>query len=304
MAVETNLREAEQSVKATGVVSEKNLELAQVDGKETIRGTVSIQTSDINTITFRIYVNKMTKAGTINKAYAGMQTVMDSYQSVADVGLDSATRVVVSNGKLNPNTYFDASGKHESLQYQTNFFNRMKDAEDFKAEWDAEVFIYSLVRELHRGGENAGEETGRLVVNAYMPTYSGIAPLTLIATEDIADAVESAFTPGQTAKFFGEIVSSVKIERKEIQVVIGKPRSEEKRTFVNELIITGASEPYDEDSAKAFKADVIKAALVEREAKLAEDEAKSKSKNATPSASAKPIGQPAGGAGAKARLGW
>jgi hypothetical protein len=135
-----------------------------------------------------------------------------------------------------------------------------------KAEFEVEVYIASITSEM-----NGEEETGRIVVTGWVPTYNGIEQIKLVATDDVADAVESMFTPRQTVRFFGDIINN-RIEKViEIPVAIGKPRKKITTTYKNDLVITGASAPYEEDDAiKPYVSDVINAAIQERKNRIEE----------------------------------
>ena len=282
-----SLREANARAVVEGILSEKKLETKVVDGKKVIRGNLVIQTDETNFITFDVFVNALTKAGTANKTYKSMETIMEEYHSIAEVGKENATRVKVTNGSIRPRTYFDDNGQHDILSYSSNFFNRVKDDVTPTAEFEVELFIASISREV----DATGDETGRVIVKGWMPTYSGIEPLTLVAPaeDDIANSIEANFEPGQTVEFYGEIVNRCIIKDETIPVKIGKPKVRTKRTYKNELLITGASEAYEEGMTPQlpYDAEVIKKAIREREIRL--DEMKNKTKSTTtPSTSSAP----------------
>ena len=77
MANETNLKEALNELTVEGVLHEKNLEIKTDDGKKSISGSISIQTSDTNIVTLRVNQNEYTKAGKLNSIYAGLVTVKE-----------------------------------------------------------------------------------------------------------------------------------------------------------------------------------------------------------------------------------
>lgn len=274
----THLREAAAEVEVMGILSEKDLETVTVDGKESTRGTMVIQTDETNFVKIKVYANKLKKDGTENKVYPGILTVKNDFQSIAEVGREQATRVHVKNGKVAPQSYYDDSlTLRNEIHYQSNFFSKIKDGTAFesKAEFKLELYITSLVPETIKGGAESGEETGRLIVNGYLPTYNGIYPISLMVPKEIAAAVENEFEPGQTGMFFGEAVNTRIVETVEIPVVIGKPKKEEKITYRNELLVTGCTAPYGEE--KAFPMEAIKKALAVREEELAEKKAKKES---------------------------
>lgn len=285
---ETNLRQSTMKVNVEGVVSEKDLKVVTEDGATKIQGSLTVKTGDTNFIRFNVNVNEKTKNGTENKTFAGIKTVMEEYKSIAEVGEDEADKVRV-NGDLN--IYTGQNGV--VVGYKSNFFNRLKNPDELdpKAEFTIEVFISSIAPEVNTDGE----ETGRVVVNGWTATYAGVEPIKLLAEGDVASAVDSTFEPGQTVEFYGDVINS-RIEKiTEIPVAIGKPRKKVETSYKNELIITGASEAYEEGVTpeKPYEADVIKAAIQERQNKL--EEAKAKAQNTSkPAGAAKPSGKASG----------
>lgn len=295
---ETNLRQAETIVRAEGILSEKNLEKAlDKDNKPIIKGDLVLQIDDLNTLTVSVYVSEKKNDGNDNPAYAGIETVMNTYKAISEVGVADATRVRFNRGQLRPNTYFDQQGieKH-SVRYSNSYFNSLRPSEEFepKADFEVEVVISSIRNEIYTSGENQGEETGRAILECWLPTYNGIEPLTLIApAEDgVADAVTSMFEKGNTVKFFGNIINSRIVRVREVPVVIGKPKREEYSTYVNELVITGASAPYEED--KAYNLETIGAAVAVRNEKLKEmkDKAVNRPASSTANNANAPINKP------------
>ena len=269
MNTDTNLKQSELKVNVEGIVSE--IALVKNDpnrdpkkitpGVDNISGSITVKTDDINFVRFMVTVNSKTKAGADNKTYAGIETVMNEYKSIADVGEENADKIRVTSGDLNLFTGRDGSPQ---VGYKANFFNRIKGEYNPHAEFEAEIYISGIVPEMDKDGD----ETGRLIVKGWGVTYNGIEPITLIAPKELADAVESTYEVGQTTKFYGDIINSRVEKITEIPMAIGKPKQKIETSYKNELVITGAEEPYDEENA--YKADSIKLAIQERENKLAE----------------------------------
>lgn len=282
---ETNLRQANAKAFVHGIVSEKDLKVVTEEGKTKITGSLTVKTSDVNFVKFNVSVNEKTNAGTENKTYAGIQTVMNEYKSIAEVGEDEATRVKVS-GDLSP---FTGKNGEKVVSYRSNFFNRLKADEELapKAEFSVEMFISGINLEL----DTEGVETGRTVVSGWVPTYNGIEPIDLVAEGEVAQAVDSGFEPGQTVEFYGDIINNRIETVTEIPVKIGKPRKKVSVEFKSDLIITGASEAYEEGITPElpYATETIEAAIQERKNKLEEAKAKAQS-GAKPNGNAKPSG--------------
>ena len=282
---ETNLRQANAKAFVEGVVSEKDLKVVTEEGKNKITGHLTVKTSDVNFIKFNVNVNEKTKNNTDNKTYAGIQTVMNEYKSIAEVGEEEATRVKVS-GDISP---FTGKNGEKIVAYKSNFFNRLKADEEFepKAEFSIELFISGINPEL----DTEGVETGRTIVSGWMPTYNGIEPIDLVAEGEVAQAIDAGFEVGQTVEFYGEIINNRIETVTEIPVKIGKPRKKVTVEIKNDLIITGASEAYEEGITPElpYEADTIQAAIQERTNRLEEAKAKAQS-GVKPTVNTKPSG--------------
>jgi hypothetical protein len=207
--------------------------------------------------------------GSDNGNAKGFQTVINEYKSVADVGREAADKVRVSKGRIGLNEYWGQDGQLKSFpQLNTNFINRVQAGEEFspRAEFEVEVVIKNVLPEFK--GE---DETGRAIVNAYIPLYGGkVIPFKFTIGEDGAEYVTDNYTPGATTLIYGNIVNF-----KEKKVVtesggFGKPREKVTYTTVREYLITGGNEPYeqDEEETKAYNTEAIKKALTEREVYL------------------------------------
>ena len=249
---ETSLKQAKSKVVIEGILSSKEFETGKdKNGNDFVKGKLNIKVDDTNTISVKTFVSKLTTKGEENKAWAGIQTVMNEYKSIAEVGEENADRVHV-NGQFN--TYRDQSGK-DIATYQSNFFTRINRPLDPKREFSTEVFVKKVGPEVN----SDGEETGRLKIKGISPNYRGIDILDIIVPEDLAADVENVIEVGGTAEIWGDIVNA-RVEKK-IPVAIGKPKVE--TSFVNELVLTGMTEMYAEENA--YDADAIKLAIQEYE---------------------------------------
>lgn len=288
---ETNLRLAENEVQVTGILTEKELnESMDKNNQPVIKGTVTIKTSDLNFVKINVYASKYTKDKRENPAFTGLQTVINEYKSVAEVGTEEATRLSVRKGQLQFRTFAGRDGNIvNAMQYSSNYFNREKNDEEPKAQINFEGYIAALTNEV----DKEGEETGRLKIKCYVPLYSGIETMYVVVPAELADACESELEVGQTAEFFADIVSIVDIKKKTIQLTIGGTKTFTEKRIVNELVLTGAVK-YEEDDQKSYDRELIKKGLTERELLIEElkkqDKEKVKnSKNDKTGASGRPL---------------
>ena len=81
----TNLRQAETKIKVVGILADKNLEqITDKNGNAGVRGNISIKVDDLNTIRFKVYVGQKTSKDLENKAWAGIQTVLNEYKGISE----------------------------------------------------------------------------------------------------------------------------------------------------------------------------------------------------------------------------
>lgn len=275
----TNLRQANTKATAVGLLTDKKLEIKTdpKTGEKHIEGSVTVKTSDKNFVTFNVYSKEKKTDKTENKTYAGLVTVMNEFQSVADVG-DDAADVIRVNGQLNP---YRGQNGNEIVGYRGSFFNRIRNKADVEpdATFEVEMFIQSITPEMGKDADGEMTETGRLRITGWVPTYNGIEPVDLIVPEDLADACENTYEPGQTVEFYGDIINNSIEETIEKPVAFGKPKKEVRRTYVNELIVTGGSDAYEDEEGDhvPYDADAIKGAIADRNAAI--EEAKNKAKS-------------------------
>ena len=277
----TNLRQANSKATAVGLLADKKLEIKTdpKTGEKYIQGTVMVKTSDKNFVTFTVYSKAKKKEGGDNSTYAGLVTVMNEFRSIADAG-DNAD-YIRANGQLNP---YRGQNGNEIISYRGSFFNRIRNVENVvpEANFEVEIFIQSITPEMGKDADGEMSETGRLKISGWMPTYNGIEPVDLIVPEDLADACDNTYESGQTVEFYGDIINNSIEETIEKPVAFGKPKKEVHRTYINELIVTGGSEPYDGDEETdkdhvPYDRGAIEGAIAERNTAI--EEAKNKAKN-------------------------
>lgn len=284
------LREAQNTVTIAGVLKAINLEVKEKDGKRAIAGTLEIETGENDSQTVRVYVSELTKAGTENKAWAGMKTVMETYKSQADYG-DEADVVIITGGKIGVNDYKGRDGQmKESVQINANFINRARNAEELamrEAKASVEMFLTSVTNEVNRDGE----DTGRAVVKGLVPVYGGkVIPLTFVVEAGKkADYVTANYERGNTILAHVKLVNSLEIRKVEQEVDFGEPEIKVYKNFKNEMQLTGGKK-YEEENPNAYDVELIKKAMTEREAMLeAKMKEEDKPKASTPITSSKPV---------------
>jgi hypothetical protein len=153
-------------------------------------------------------------------------------------------------------------------QLNTNFVNRVGAGDQFnpRAEFEVEIFVKSVVPEIRND-----EETGRVKVNAIIPVYGGkVIPFDFMVSEEGAEFVSDNYEVGCTTRVYGDIVNFKEVKETEVAVAFGKPQKKITTKTVREYLITGGTDPYEEDNVKTYTIESIQQAMVERETYLLE----------------------------------
>lgn len=272
------LRQAENTVHIEGILKEKRFEATEINGKPVIRGEVDIEVreNEVHTINFFSYKYKM-DSNEENEIYKGLVTVMNEYKAINEVGKEEADRVRITQGRIELNEYYGQDGTLRSFpRISSSFINRVNDLSTYnpKAEFKVEV----VVKDAREEFDKEENPTGRVILDTYIPLYGGkVIPFTFVVVEDGADYVLSNYEAGQTVRIWGDVINYKEIIEHTIEAAFGKADKKVTSKTIKEFLVTGGSEPYDEDDEKAFDPKLIKKALTEREIYL--EELKNKNKN-------------------------
>jgi hypothetical protein len=153
-------------------------------------------------------------------------------------------------------------------QIDTNFVNRLNAGDEFnpRAEFEVEIFVKSVVPEIKND-----DETGRMKVNAIIPVFGGkVIPFEFMVSEEGAEFVSDNYEVGSTTRVYGDIVNFKEVKETEIPVAFGKPQKKITTKTIREYLITGGTDPYEEEDVKRFTIETIQQAMVERETYLLE----------------------------------
>jgi len=201
-----------------------------------------------------------------NKAYPGIVTVMNEYVDMASLlekGYDLATamaqctKVSVTNATLGRNEYNGQNGFVSRVSISSNYFNRVDTDFNPCATFEVECYIDKITDEIVNS-----EETGRKLVDVYVPMYRGaILPQRFVVGKNLAADFENTYEVGQTAMLNGDLINTVHVTTSN-QAGIG--RKMEARTYINELEIMGGWNPYSEEDVKSYSRETIMAALAVR----------------------------------------
>lgn len=264
---ENTLREAENRVFIEGLLLE--VRHNEWKSKEGLNIELDIEVAENEVHTVHGMTRYKKKDGTDNAIAKGYQTIIDEYLSVAKHGREQADKVRVTQGKISVNEYYGQDGMLRSFpQINTNFVNRLGAGDDFnpRAEFEVEVFVKSVVPEMKND-----DETGRVKVNAIIPVFGAkVIPFEFMVSQEDAEFVSDNYEIGCTTKVYGDIVNFKEVKETEVPVAFGKPQKKISTKTIREYLITGGTDPYEEEDVKRFTIESIQQAMVERESYLTE----------------------------------
>ena len=284
------LRQAENSVKIEGILSEIDLKtgstiknnktIEYIGGSIKVRVTQFINGKEVDLeIPVYMFSNKLKNDGNPNPAYDSIHRVMTEYTSIAAGGIDAADRIRITNGNIRMNEYYGQTGSLNSYpRINASFVTKVTDLTKFnpEASFSAVFVIAAMGPETDKDGvvvEN------RFKIRGVLPQYGGKVDVVdfYATTPSVIDAVSSYWTEKDTVKINGKLNFTSTVEEKLVEVDFGEPRMERRTVSVSELIITGGTQtPLDGEFA--YDEDDITAALQERQAYLAELKTKAKQK--------------------------
>ena len=284
------LRQAENSVKIEGILSEIDLKTGSTvkNGKtiEYIGGSIKVRVTQVLNganvdldIPVYMFSNKLKNDGNPNPAYASIERVMNEYVSIAAGGIDAADRVRITNANIRMNEYYGQGGQLNSYpRINASFVTKVTDLTKFSPEatFSAVFVVAAMGYETDKDGI---ENPNRFKIRGILPQYGDkVDVVDFFATSpNVINAVSSYWSEKDTVKVNGKLNFTSVVEEKLVEVDFGEPRMEKRTVSVSELIITGGSQtPLDGDFA--YGEDEISAALKERQARLAELKEKAKTK--------------------------
>lgn len=281
----TELRQAINKFNVAGVVKEaKDFKVNSGENENGaysyIAGKLVIKAGDTREITVKTRANQFTKKGDTNHMFETLSKFMDgTYPTMAtpDVTEEMATKVSIYGNKdftprLADNIYYRDGQLRESISFDLGFGKLIiKDnlsPEEYKAEFEVEMFVKDVQPEV-----KGDTETGRTVIEGYVPVYGGSAMPIKVVAEDItladgtvvpfASDVLSGVYPEQTYVFWGDIRYDVIETTVSKGGSLGIAKIETKKETVREFVTVGGDMIVDPD--KMYTSEQIQVALVERE---------------------------------------
>ena len=274
-------------VKIEGTLSEINLDYRTYtkDGvtKDSISGSIKVRVDLENGKTLevpvRMFANKLTNDGNPNGAYAAIQRVKEEMISIAGCPEGATPDCIrITSGQIGMQEYYNENGGLTSYPSSSATFITKIKPEDChpEATYEAEIVVIKRDNELNKDGE----ETGRIKVVGALVGYKGRTDVVSFYAEhdSVKDAVMSIWEENSTVTVAGDLNFSSTTEEFYKEMTFGAPRKETRTINISEFIITGGSEPLDEEFA--YDVTDIQKGLNDRKARLEATKASKTNKSA------------------------
>ena len=265
-----NLRQLQNSVEVVGKLKSKQLEVkTSKKGNEYMSGSLvvaSVIGDKINEQQIKVFIMKS------SKLFKGIETVMNEYKSVEEVGSEEADRIRVT-GELKLNEYYNNNGNFVQFnEIKGVFFNRVEEDVPDKSIATIETVVEEFVDIV----DNDGLPTGDKTVKGFTVGWGNdvVELRNTIVRSDLAEAMQNLYVPGSTGQLTFQLNNYVEVEEPEEQEVDAshgfgsseKVESNVAKKYVNNIEVIGGGVPYF--GTKEYTEDEIQQAKQVRELKL------------------------------------
>lgn len=275
----SDLKQSWNKVEVEGVLVSKDISrrtYTATDGRqrEAISGSITIRVEQtingekvVCDIPVSVFANKFTREGKENPSYTSIDKVLTEYVSLSAVDDPTrATKVRLNQATIQMNEFYSRDGKLISYpRIRASFIQSVTD-NNFtpKASFDMEIVVLNSKDEVNANGET----TGRYFLQGATIQYGNaldVVPF-YVTNEKAINYMKSYWNEGATVRVAGTLNFTSVVEKKVTEMAFGEDKVEEYTRSVSELIITGGSEPYDED--KAYTVIDVQEGLKNRQARL------------------------------------
>lgn len=285
----------ENKVHIEGILSENGLEEKKIvvggTEKDVIAGDIKVKVvqkiDDVDTVLevpVSVFATKFTNAGKPNPAYESALKVKNEMNSIASVGEGRADCVRITGGSLRNNEFTDRNGNFvSSTRVNASFINKIR-----KEDCEPKA-TFTLTMVIRNGGYEVdadGVETSVYKLEAIVPQYKDFVDVITLKAHNanVINSLQNYWHAGDTVRASGKLNFSFRAETKKIETAFGEPQEEKRTISVHDLLITGGSEPFDDE--QAFPIDWIKDAMAKREVRIEETKKKQANKQKAPVVSA------------------
>ena len=249
------LKQDTNKIEIAGKIIEIEKRTGTKDGVDWISGTVKVETGKDNIIPIGFYSSALTKDKKPNKIYASLQTVCDSYKTVA--AGEEADTIVIDSAQLSENIFFpNPETLIRGFQIQSSFFNRKTvTVGDEHAKFTLTGTIVSIVDEIKND-----LPTGRLVLKLLVVQYGDKADIfdLVIDKPEAVNYVRNTCSEMDKIKVQGDIIITEELEISEEPTAFGEPIEQVKRKTTRELIVKSATPPAPTDLTREQVDELLK----------------------------------------------
>ena len=276
------LRQADNRVRLEGVLSEINLKYGSYVNKKTgatvenVGGNIKVlvhQVINNEEVTLDIpvymFASKYTNAGKLNPAYESIETVMNTYVSIAAAGGEAgADKIRITNGNIRMNEYYNQQGQLVSFpRVNASFVQKATGEYRPEASWNLQFAVSSM--DFVTDNDGVELDPKKLRIKVIVPQYGGkVDTMELYATNPkVIDVITSYWENQKTYSAKGRLNFSTTTQEIVEEMDFGEPEVRVHTTTVSELIVTGGTQSPLEDEM-AFDVVELSNALKEHKAEL------------------------------------
>lgn len=276
-------------IRVVGYLKENLLEQIQnASGENIIRGSIIVAVNELDSHKVQFYVRQNNKNG----------EETEEYKSLLEL-LPGNTISIASYLKKNPTANFAIASNMSTKVWVTGRFDEFTKREGerettmillkgnkggIRNSNDNNVFTPSAIfttenylSSIEKEVDENGDETGRLLITGYIPSYNGDAQkITYVAPveENVAAFISRTYKVGDTVTLTGDIVSTVEKQEasnsQESNKSFGRSYDVQYVTkFIRERVIYGGSEvPIHQGEKGCIPTEDMKTRLVKREERI------------------------------------
>lgn len=287
-------------VKVEGILSEMDLASKQFTSKidpsdvyNAITGSFIVRVDDPNGerptsyIKINVFAKEFTKAGKPNPQYEQFESLIKNGVSIAVGGIDNATCVRVSGGRLSSNDYYNKQGALvSSVRVEASFIDIIpRDAMRPSATFSVVFMVGSKGFEVDKDGI----ETDRYKVVGMIPRFNGEVDVInfVVLNPNAIDAISSYWNEGDTVKAEGRLVHTMEEVTSiatETASYFGEAPEQKKYTRINRDFVITRGTPNPLEGEFAINYDDVKEALARRKARLEAEKEKRSAAASAPKA--------------------
>lgn len=266
MRLENQIRQTENKAYVIGLLKEKKIEFkpSKKGRLMAIGHLVVVVNTELGKGEVKVKVQQFAdkKDGSANSLYKGLQTVAQTYKSIAEVGEAEADLIKIE-GQLVDEAYYSVHKGDfvERLEIKGTFINRLTERETPHC---CKVGFEGYLSKITPKNDELEVEIIGIGYEGVAVTVTGMIPSHLVVP------FQQRYTVGCTATLNFAIVNEVELKQVQAEVGFGEGLGEVIETHKVKRVIFGGGTPLYAGTENALKEEVVKQGLALRQAKLEE----------------------------------